>query len=797
MSHKSKLRATLLFIVLTLVFVPALASAYDWTQFNGDATKRGNNTLETTLTTANVSQLQQRFQVTLPDVADGSAPVFLEAANTISGTRNILFLTVSSDSTHRSQLLALDASNGQQVWAAASQTGPRYTTSQPAVDPNRQFVYSYGVDGKVHKHNVFNGVEITTTGTITNSWPQVATLKPSVEKSASALAVNTISGTSYLYVVNGGYPGDGGDYQGHVTTINLNTGVQKVFNANCSNLTIHFVENGIPGVNDCASVQTAIWARPGVVYSPATGKVYMTTGNGPFSPGASNRDWADTVFALNPDGTGNSSGQPLDTYTPSNYVYLNNTDKDLGSTAPSIVAAPAGSTYQNLAVQGGKEGYVMLLNLDNLSGQGGPGNVGGELYRMALPQGTGVVLSQPASWVNPANNDSWVFVANTNGLSGLKVVLSGTVPILATGWTTSTAGFTPLVANNVLYYARSNSVYALNPITGQRLWTGSIGGIHWQSPLVVNGTVYMTDGSANSGGTSRLTAFTLNGGPIPTPVPSTPTASPASPTATAAASTATATAAASTATATAAAGSPTATAAAGSPTATAAAGSPTATAAAGSPTATAPAGSPTATPPAGSPTATAAAGSPTPCAISFTDVPTSNIFYGDIQFLACRGVVSGFPNGSFQPNASVRRGELSKIVVLGLGIAAFTPTSPTFADVPPSSPFYGYIETLYHAGVISGFGCNPTCSFAPNSTASRGQIAKIVVISAAVPAFTPTSPTFADVPSNGTFYSYIEAANHAGIINGAACGTSLCYRPNDNVKRGETAKIVHRAIIGQ
>ena len=45
---------------------------------------------------------------------------------------------------------------------------------------------------------------------------------------------------------------------------------------------------------------------------------------------------------------------------------------------------------------------------------------------------------------------------------------------------------------------------ALDPVTGNVLWTTTqIGGVHWESPVVANGMLYMTDESA------RLTAFAL------------------------------------------------------------------------------------------------------------------------------------------------------------------------------------------------------------------------------------------------------------------------------------------------
>jgi outer membrane protein assembly factor BamB len=62
------------------------------------------------------------------------------------------------------------------------------------------------------------------------------------------------------------------------------------------------------------------------------------------------------------------------------------------------------------------------------------------------------------------------------------------------------------VANGVLYYAGSNLLHALNPLTGASLWSSSlIGGIHWESPVVANGVLYITDESAH------LTAYSLGG----------------------------------------------------------------------------------------------------------------------------------------------------------------------------------------------------------------------------------------------------------------------------------------------
>jgi len=494
-------------VLMALVILVTTGFIYNWPQFNGDSSHSGDNSQETLINLANVSQLKKVYQINLnsvapgADIADGT-PVYLNSVSTPNGVKDLIFVT-----TKNGFIIALDAQTGAKVWSHQYPAGscrvnngaiPCYTTSSPAIDPNHQFVYSYGLDGYVHKYQVGDGTEIKTGG-----WPELTTLKPYNEKGSSALSIATAQDrTSYLYVTNGGYLGDQGDYQGHVTAINLSNGTQKVFNTMCSNQTVHFVEQ--PGTPDCSGVQSAIWARSGVVYDPALNKIFMATGNGTFDPAI--HDWGDTVFALNPDGTG-SNGNPLDSYTPTDFQHLQDTDEDLGSTAPAILPVPANSAVKNLAVQGGKDALLRLINLDNLSGQGGPGHTGGEVGNViSVPQG-GVVLTAPAVWVNPSDGTTWVFVANSNGISGLKLNVSASgIPELQQAWTDSAGGTSPIVVNGVLFYATPGEIRALAPLSGAQVWSDNqIGGIHWESPIVVNGMLYITDESGN------LTAYALNG----------------------------------------------------------------------------------------------------------------------------------------------------------------------------------------------------------------------------------------------------------------------------------------------
>jgi outer membrane protein assembly factor BamB len=261
------------------------------------------------------------------------------------------------------------------------------------------------------------------------------------------------------------------------------------------------VDSRVVSGPDCpATTQSAIWARPGVIYDPINDRIYMSTGNGDFTPASFN--WGESIFALHPDGTGAGNGNPLDSYTPTNFLSLTNADLDLGSTAPALLPANAGK-FPHLALQGGKESLLRLLNLDNLSGQGQVGQTGGEVFSMASPIG-GLILTQPAVWVNPADGSTWVFVSSLSGLAGLQLVLDGAGnPSLQVRWTAG-SGTSPLLANGVLFYASSGLISALNPTTGSLLWSSSqIGGIHWQSPIVANGVLYLEDQSG------KLAAFSL------------------------------------------------------------------------------------------------------------------------------------------------------------------------------------------------------------------------------------------------------------------------------------------------
>jgi outer membrane protein assembly factor BamB len=360
--------------------------------------------------------------------------------------------------------------------------GPRMiTTSSPYVDPSSQTVYSYGLDGKVHAYRAVSGAE-----QVGDGWPVTVTTMPSTEKVSSAL--NAAHGELYVTTAS---LGDVGPYQGHVVAIDLGSGVEHVFNTLCSDKT-HLLAPGA-----CRDNGGGIWGRPGVVVDPATGNLYVATGNGPYKGGQGGGDWGESVLELTRDAT-----RLVDSYTLPDPNALSPQDLDVGSAAPALLPLVPGGKVSYLAVQAGKDGELRLLNRRNLSGHGGPGHIGGAVQTLDAPDHC-PVLTQPAMWTDAHSGSTWVFVSNGCAIGGYQVVTSAAgTTTLQPVWEVGLGASSPLVAGGVLFAATTGDkqVLALDPRTGHQLWTsaaattgGTIGYIHWESPIVVGGHLYCAD----------------------------------------------------------------------------------------------------------------------------------------------------------------------------------------------------------------------------------------------------------------------------------------------------------------
>ncbi|MGE5484660.1 MAG: S-layer homology domain-containing protein [Ignavibacteriales bacterium] len=144
----------------------------------------------------------------------------------------------------------------------------------------------------------------------------------------------------------------------------------------------------------------------------------------------------------------------------------------------------------------------------------------------------------------------------------------------------------------------------------------------------------------------------------------------------------------------------------------------------------------------------------------FADVPAEAPACEAIESLAKRGVVSGFPDGSFKPEAGVTRGELAKMLVLATGLKADPGASVSYSDVQGHwSVEQGYLQVVTAAGALSGY---PDGTFRPEEPVTRAELVKTM---AAIAGLRPggVSP-YADVRPADWFAGWVASAVETGII---------------------------------
>jgi hypothetical protein len=154
-----------------------------------------------------------------------------------------------------------------------------------------------------------------------------------------------------------------------------------------------------------------IWQAGGGLVSDGSGTILLTTANlagtrvGPIPGNTPPADLGEAVVRLNvqPDG----SLKAVDFFSPYDTTSLDLDDLDFGSGAP--VALPdqyfGTPSIPHLLMAVGKEGYVYLLNRDNLGGQGnGPSGSDAAVGRFGP---NGGVWASPAVW---PGNGGWIYV---------------------------------------------------------------------------------------------------------------------------------------------------------------------------------------------------------------------------------------------------------------------------------------------------------------------------------------------------------------------------------------------------
>ena len=230
------------------------------------------------------------------------------------------------------------------------------------------------------------------------------------------------------------------------------------------------------------------------------GRVYAATGNGYFDANAGGDNYGDSVISLSADAV-----HFLGNYTPMNFTALQDYDTDLGSTSPVMLPRQSASRTPLVLAQGGKDQIFRLVDRAHLPG------VAHELQEISLDE---ALFSTPAMWMDGAFRP-WLFIGLSQRVEAYRFVTESGRSTLVHIWTvspgqTASEGTSPVVSHGIVFVAFDNQIVALDAFNGRTLWSSAapsavrtIGTVHWQSPIVVDGWVYCADQNGN------LTAYSL------------------------------------------------------------------------------------------------------------------------------------------------------------------------------------------------------------------------------------------------------------------------------------------------
>lgn len=173
---------------------------------------------------------------------------------------------------------------------------------------------------------------------------------------------------------------------------------------------------------------------------------------------------------------------------------------------------------------------------------------------------------------------------------------------------------------------------------------------------------------------------------------------------------------------------------------------------------------------------------------TFSDVPPGSQFAEDIEWLAARGVTTGFPDGTYRPLGTMNRDAMAAFLYRMAGSPAVrAPRNQPFTDVKPGDQHYDAMIWAWQEGIAQGF---PDRTFRPTAPITRDAMAAFIYRYAGSPDVPrPTSAPFPDVPADSQFAREITWLKSQGITTGWPDGT---YRPLDPIARDAMAAFLHR-----
>ncbi len=170
----------------------------------------------------------------------------------------------------------------------------------------------------------------------------------------------------------------------------------------------------------------------------------------------------------------------------------------------------------------------------------------------------------------------------------------------------------------------------------------------------------------------------------------------------------------------------------------------------------------------------------------FTDINTSHWAYEYVAKLNGTSIISGYPDGSFKPDATVTREEFIKMVVAAAGLYDKNAVCE-FGDVNPDDWFYTYVASAKAKGIVNGI---DDTNFGAGVSISRQDVAVIVerLLNSNSGEKDAVNTNYAD---DEKIADYAKVAvirlSNLGILSGHDDGT---FAPEAYLTRAQAAKVI-------
>lgn len=175
---------------------------------------------------------------------------------------------------------------------------------------------------------------------------------------------------------------------------------------------------------------------------------------------------------------------------------------------------------------------------------------------------------------------------------------------------------------------------------------------------------------------------------------------------------------------------------------------------------------------------------------SFSDVPLTQSNYAAINYFKSIGVLKGYPDGTFGIQKPINRAEALKVILVAAETPLSTEEIPTFADVPADAWFASYVNHAVANNIVSGDGA--TGLFVPERQVNRAEYLKMILKSFDIdPNSYILDVSVNDVSDDAWFAPYIKFAVKFGILPVDANGNTSPATP---VTRSEAAQLLFNTL---